>query len=317
MDPKKTAPLAPGAVAERVLRHIPEARELANIDMQVLFNLDSANMQPNHWEAIARAIAQKVDEYDGFVVIHGTDTMAYTAAALSYMLTNLGKPVILTGAQRPIAAIRTDARTNLVQALELATCDIPEVGLYFSSKLFRGNRALKASIDDFDAFASPNFPALAEVGLNIDIRHGVLRRPTGLFHLQTGFSNKILSVRLFPGLRPESLMQLLETDIKAFLLEGYGAGTVPSTERSVIPFIREATAQGKMVTLTSQAQTGRVEPAIYEAGCLAIEAGAISCQDMTPTAALVKLMFLLGQFDEDPRRAARAFSQSIAGELTP
>jgi L-asparaginase len=317
MDPKKTAPLGPGAVAERVLRHVPEARELADIDMQVLFNLDSANMQPSHWEAIARTIAAKMDDYDGFVVIHGTDTMAYTAAALSFMLTNLPKPVILTGAQRPIAAIRTDARTNLVQALELATCDIPEVGLYFCSQLFLGNRAHKVSIDVFAAFSSPNCSPLAEVGLHLSVNEALLRRPAGLFHLQPGFSDKVLALRLFPGLRGESLLPLLETDTKAFLLEAYGAGTVPSGERSIIPFIKEATTRGKLVALASQALTGRVDPQLYEAGCLAAEAGAISCFDMTTATATVKLMYLLGQFDEDPRRVSRAFSQSIAGELSP
>lgn len=317
MDPRATGSLAPGALAEQVLRYIPEARELADIEMAVLFNQDSANVQPAHWEAIAGAVEAAIDSYDGFVVIHGTDTMAYTAAALSYVLTNLPKPVILTGAQRPIAAIRTDAKTNLVNALALATFDLPEVGLFFNHRLLRGNRARKVSIDDFDAFASPNYPPLATVGLHVEIHDEHVRRPAGLFRVQRGFSDKVLILRLFPGLRPEHLAPLLDGDAVAFVIEAYGAGTVPVAERSLIPFIEEATRRRKLVALCSQAAAGRVEPSLYEAGRKALEAGAVSCADMTPEAAAVKLMFLLGQFGDDAARAARAFGVSIAGEVTP
>lgn len=315
MDPRATGALAPGAVADSVLRYIPEARELADVEMAVLFNQDSANVQPAHWEAVACAIEAAIDAYDGFVVIHGTDTMAYTAAALSFMLVNLPKPVIMTGAQRPIASIRTDAKTNLVNALALATLDLPEVGLFFNHRLLRGNRARKVSIDDFDAFSSPNFPALATVGLHIETRDDLVRRPAGLFRLQRGFSDKVLILRLFPGLRPEHLAPLLDGDAIAFVIEAYGAGTVPVAERSLIPFIEEATRRRKLVALCSQAVAGRVEPALYEAGRQALEAGAISCADMTPEASAVKLMFLLGQYGDDAAKAARAFGVSIAGEM--
>ena len=316
MDPRATGSLAPGAVADQVLRYIPEARELADIEMAVLFNQDRANVQPGHWEAIAGAIEAAIDAYDGFVVIHGTDTMAYTAAALSYVLVNLPKPVILTGAQRPIASIRTDAKTNLVNALALATQDVPEVGLFFNHRLLRGNRARKVSIDDFDAFASPNYPALATVGLHVEIHEEHLRKPAGLFRVQRGFSDKVLILRLFPGLRPEHLAPLLDGEAVAFVFEAYGAGTVPVAERSLIPFIAEATGRGKLVALCSQAAAGRVEPELYEAGRRALEAGALSCADMTPEAAAVKLMFLLGQYNDDAARAARALGVSIAGEVT-
>ncbi|MEB3222005.1 MAG: asparaginase [Candidatus Sericytochromatia bacterium] len=316
MDPRKTAPLGPSALADQVLRFIPEAREIADIEMKVLFNQDSANVQPAHWDAIAACVAEAIDTYDGFVVIHGTDTMAYTAAALSYMLVNLPRPVVLTGAQRPIASIRTDAKTNLVNALELATRDIPEVGLFFDHRLFRGNRAHKVSIDDFDAFASPNFPPLAEVGLHVQVREDLVRRPAGLFQLQPGFCDKVLILCLFPGLRPEHLMPLLDADLKAFVIEAYGAGTVPVAERSLLPFIEEATRRGRLVAIASQALSGRVEPALYEAGRRALDAGAVSCGDMTPAAAAVKLMFMLAQYAEDTRKVGRVFGQSIAGELT-
>lgn len=315
MDPNGVDGLAPGALADQVFKYIPEALELADIDTRVLFNQDSANVQVGHWQIIAEAIAGELDRYDGFVVIHGTDTMAYTAAALSFMLTNLPKPVILTGAQRPIAMIRTDAKSNLVNALELATQDIPEVGLFFDHTLFRGNRAKKISIGEFAAFRSPNYPPLAEVGLHLDIRHAVVRRPAGLFRLEGGFSDKVLVLRLFPGIQPTYLWPLLDSEILAFVIEAYGAGNVPIQERTLVPFIAEATRRGKVVALCSQAMIGAVDPSLYASGREALAAGAVSCADMTVEAAVVKMMFLLGQFAEDTTKVARHFGVSLAGEL--
>lgn len=315
MVPETQGGLRPGN-AEGLFRYIPEAIELADIDIQVLCNEDSANFQIGHWRRIAGALEQAMDAYDGFVVIHGTDTMAYTASALSFMLTNLPKPVILTGAQRPIASIRTDAKSNLVEALELATYDLPEVGLLFNHKLYRGNRAKKLSIDDFDAFASPNFPPLAEVGLNLEIRADVVRRPTGLFRLQQEFSDKVLVLRLFPGMRPEHLLPLLASDVRVFVVEAYGAGNVPIEEHSLLPFIEQATASGRLVALCSQAVSGAVDLSIYESGRRAAALGAVSCGDMTVEAAVVKAMFLLGQYGDDTARVRRWFGVAIAGELS-
>lgn len=307
--------LRPGSAVDEVFRFIPEALELADIEIKVLFNQDSANVQIDHWVAIAEAIEAELDRYHGFVVIHGTDTMAYTASALSYMLSNLSKPVIFTGAQRPIAAIRTDAKSNLVEALELATMNIPEVGLFFNHKLFRGNRAKKISIDDFDAFASPNFPALAEVGLNVELRQDLVRRPAGLFRVQKGFSDRVLALRLFPGMRPEHLYPLLDSEVLAFVIEAYGAGNVPVEAHSLVPFIEEAAKRHKLVAICSQAVSGAVDLGIYESGQRAEAAGAVSCRDMTVEAAVVKLMYLLGQFGDDTAKVARNFHLSLAGEM--
>ncbi|HEY9723463.1 MAG TPA: asparaginase [Oscillatoriaceae cyanobacterium] len=315
MVPETQGGLRPGN-AEGLFRYIPEAIELADIDIQVLCNEDSANFQIGHWRRVASALEQSMEAYDGFVVIHGTDTMAYTASALSFMLTNLPKPVILTGAQRPIASIRTDAKSNLVEALELATYDIPEVALHFNHRLLRGNRAKKLSIDDFDAFASPNFPPLAEVGLNLEIREEALRRPTGLFRLQQDFSDKVLVLRLFPGMRPEHLLPLLDSEVRVFVIEAYGAGNVPIEEHSLLPFIERATASGRLVALCSQAVSGAVDLSIYESGRRAAELGAVSGSDMTVEAAVVKAMFLLGQYGDDVQRVRRWFGVAIAGELT-
>lgn len=316
MVPEGPGALKPGASLDSLFRYVPEALELADIDIRVLFNADSANIGVRHWQAIAEAIEAELDRYDGFVVIHGTDTMAYTASALSYMLVNLPKPVIMTGAQRPISVIRTDAKTNLVNALELATQDIPEVGLFFNYKLYRGNRAKKVSIDEFDAFASPDYPPLAEVGLNLHIREGAIRRPAGLFRVQREFSDKVLVLRLFPGMRPEHLAPLLASDVQAFVIEAYGAGNVPVVESSLIPFIEQATERGKLVALCSQAVSGTVDLSLYESGQRAAEAGALSCYDMTVEAAVVKLMYLLGQFGGDPGKVRRWFDVPLAGEMS-
>ncbi len=298
-----------------VFRFIPEALKLAEIDTRVLFSEDSANLQVAHWCAIAEAIALTLDHYDGFVVIHGTDTMAYTAAALSYMLANLPKPVILTGAQRPIAVIRTDAKANLVNALELACQAIPEVGLFFNHRLFRGNRAKKVSIHDYDAFASPNFPPLAEVGLHIRIRDELLRRPSGLFRLDMDFSDRVLVLRPFPGMNPQHWMPLLDTAISAIVIEAFGSGNVPIHENSLLGFIEEATQKGKLIVLNSQAMGGTVDLDLYESARRAGEAGAVSARDMTIEATVVKLMFLLGQYPGDVDKVRKTFHLSLAGEI--
>lgn len=305
--------LRPGDLTEELFRYVPEARNLAEIEVRVLYNIDSSNVQIAHWQRLAREIEREIDRFDGFVVIHGTDTMVYTASALSYMLSNLPKPVILTGAQRPIAAIRTDAKNNLIGALELATYDIPEVGIFFDHRLFRGNRARKLSIDDFDAFGSPNFPVLAHVGLNIELRTDLLRRPTGLFRVCEEFSDRVMVLRLLPGMAPELFDPLLEGPAEAVVLEAFGAGNVPIAEKSLIPFIERAVARGKIVALASQSIAGAVNLGLYECGSRAAQAGALSCADMTVEAAAVKLMFLLGQFDARDK-VIRNFPFPLAGE---
>lgn len=305
--------LKPGDLTNELFRFIPEARELAEIDVRVLYNIDSSNVQIAHWQMLAAEIERELDHYDGFVIIHGTDTMVYTASALSFMLTNLPKPVILTGAQRPIAAIRTDAKNNLIGALELATYDVPEVGLYFDHRLFRGNRAKKLSINDFDAFASPNFPVLAQVGLDIELRTDLLRRPSGLFRVSRDFSDKVAVLRLMPGMAADLFDALLDGPVEAFVLEAFGAGNVPIADKSMIPFIDRAVARGKIVALASQSLSGAVNLGLYECGSRAAAAGAISCADMTVEAAAVKLMYLLGQFDSRDK-VLRNFSLPLAGE---
>lgn len=307
--------LKPAALAGEVFKYIPEACQLADVDVRMIYNIDSSNVQIEHWQLLAETIEREIDNYDGFVIIHGTDTMVYTASALSFMLMNLHKPVILTGSQRPIAEIRTDAKSNLIDSIEMATYDIPEVAISFNNQLFRGNRAKKISIDEFDAFATPNYPHLADVGIKLQIHHERLRRPTGMFKVQREFSDRVMIIRLFPGLSPELLMPLLDTNIEAFIIEGFGAGNVPIQERSFIPFIEEATARDKIVAICSQSFEGEVDLGLYECGMLAEKAGAISCGDMTIEAAAVKMMFLLGQC-KTPKKVKSNFVTSLAGEIT-
>ncbi len=196
MKPSNT--LAPSLIQDQILTHVPEIQKIADIDFDVVFNLDSSNIQIHHWQKLAQYIYERYSDYDGFVIIHGTDAMIYTASALSYMLRGIGKPVVLTGSQRPLAQIRSDARSNLINSMELATYPIPEVSIFFDTHLFRGNRTIKISSTQYDAFASPNYPSLAEVGLDIKLSKSVLMHPAALeFHRQ--LDPRVFCFRFFSG----------------------------------------------------------------------------------------------------------------------
>lgn len=315
MSPGKGETVASTQFIDEVFQYVPGVRDIAEIDFQSQFTVDSSNISTKHWEDLGTLLADNMDRFDGFVVIHGTDTMSYTASALSFMLNNLPKPVILTGSQRPLSAIRTDAKSNLINAIELATHDIPEVCIFFDYKLFRGNRAKKISIDDFDAFASPNFPLLAQVGLHIEIKDNH-RMPTGMFRLDKTFNNDVLCLRLFPSLDPELLESLFQSNVKVIILEAFGAGNVPVLEYSVIPFIKKMSQSGKLVAITSQSMNGSVDLQLYDCGKQALDAGAITCGDMTTEAAITKAMYLLGQFEGNTPKVKNNFTLSLAGEIT-
>lgn len=307
--------VASGRFVDEIMSHVPGIRNIADIDFRNVFKIDSSNFSIHHWVQLGQLIGDHVDQYDGFVVIHGTDTMSYTASALSYLLGNLPKPVILTGSQRPLSAIRTDAKNNLINAVELATHDIPEVGILFDYKLFRGNRTKKTSIDDFDAFDSPNYPVLSDVGLHIEIpgRH---RSPNGRFRLHGSFDNRVASIRLFPSLDPMHLEPLIASPIRIFILEAFGAGNVPTDLYSFIPFIRKVTEAGKMAAVASQSARGTVDLSLYECGRQASDVGAVSCGDMTVEASIVKAMYLLGTYGGAVDEVRSRFGRSLAGEIT-
>lgn len=316
MAPQADGGLGPAQPGE-LLAAVPEAHQLGEIEVVSPFLIDSADAGPTQWLAIAQLIAQRMDEVDGFVVVHGTDTMAYTATACSYLLNHLPKPVIFTGAQRPLASVRTDARRNLLGALELATQPIPEVGIFFDHQLFRGNRATKLSIDNFDAFRSPKFPALGELGLRLKLRHDLIRQPQGLFACHGGFDPRVVALKALPGTSAELWAGLLDGPALAFHLSGFGSGTLPKADPSWAAWLQAAQARGKLVVVGSQAPWGEVNLELYATGQGALAAGALGCGDMTPEAATVKLMFLLHRFGGEVAKLRAHFPTGIAGELGP
>jgi L-asparaginase len=313
MLPRQT--LAPGKIAEHITAFVPELTKIADIDFEAVFNLDSADMQPHHWQTIAEYIHRRVHDYDGFVIIHGTDSMVYTAAALSFMLPNPPCPVILTGSQRPLAEIRTDARGNLVNSVELALHPIREVCIFFGTRLFRGNRAVKISSTDFTAFESPNYPHIAEVGLDIRV-FGNHREPRGKFELVPGLSGEVLAFSFFPGLKPEYLDFLTKSSVKAVVIEALGMGNVSIKENSLLPFVTALTQAGKLAVITSQSRHGRVDLSCYENGLLIQNAGGVGAGDMTTETTLVKLMHLLGQYPDDLETVRERLKVPLSGEIS-
>jgi len=307
--------LAPGPFLAQLLEDVPELSRLADVDVEILMNRDSTEMQPTHWDVIGACLASKMDAYDGFVLIHGTDTMAYTAAALSYSLRGLRKPVVLTGSQRPLKAIPTDGRTNLVSAVDLARRDVPEVSIFFGRQLLRGNRARKVSAERYDAFESPNYPPLGRVGLDVDLHPSLLRRPEGPFAHVPGFDPAVAFLYVWPGAPADAVTRAVDGGARVLVVGAYGTGNVPGGAAGWPGAIRQAVDSGTTVMLLSQCGHGGVRPDLYEGGRAALEAGAVPGHDLTVEAALVKSMHLLAQ---GLRGAAltTALGRDLAGELT-
>lgn len=311
--PKKT--LKESDVVERITRYVPELEEIAEIDFEMIFNMDSSNMQIENWQQIAAEITTKIDAYDGFVITHGTDSMVYTASALSFMLRNLSKPVVLTGSQRPLAEIRTDARNNVINAVDFATCNIPEVSIFFGTRLYRGNRTIKISNMQFNAFRSPNFLPLAEVGSEV-ILHENFLHPQDSFEYKDKMSDQVLAIRFFPGLNPHYLDWMIGSPAKAIVLQALGYGNVAVQKKSLVELVSKLTAAGKLVVITSQSLQAKVDLLQYHNGFLIQEAGAIGAGDMTNEATIVKLMHLLGYYSDDLEKVRRLLLQPIAGEVS-
>ncbi|XP_065290312.1 L-asparaginase 1-like [Dermacentor albipictus] len=279
--------------------------------------IDSSNITVNDWTKIAIDIKDNYDSYDGFVILHGTDTMAYTSSALSFLLESLGKSVIVTGAQIPVFETRSDGRDNLLNALILAgNYVIPEVTLMFHGQLFRGNRVSKFSISHLDAFASFNMAPLATIGINVEINWDlILPPPEGTLYVHTVLNRDVGILRLFPSITVELVEAFFGTPMKGVVLQTYGAGNVPTKRKDIMHAIRRATERGVLIVSCSQCLNGAVDPA-YETGRELLNVGAIPGADMTPEAALTKLSFVISKTEWTDKKKREKLQESLRGELT-
>jgi len=278
--------------------------------------IDSANATPDSWCEIAQILFERRADHPGFVVLHGTDTMAYASSALSFLLPSFGKPVVVTGAQIPIARTRSDGRQNFIGALEVAAAQVvPEVTLLFGEALLRGNRATKVDASGLDAFDSPRFPPLAEIGIDVVVNQPLVRAAEGTPGLTTGSLAKVAAVRLFPGFSASILANMCRPPLQGLIIEAYGAGNGPSEDREFLAAIEAAVARGVVVVVVTQCVRGSVLPGAYATGSALIRAGAVPGFDMTSEAALAKIAVLLGQ-NLDAVSVAELMQHDIAGELT-
>lgn len=308
---------------EQIQQNVPELARL-NYHLSVhSFDpiLDSSNMDPVIWAELARIIEETYDEYDGFVVLHGSDTMAYTASALSFMLKNLNKPVVLTGSQLPIGEIRTDAKENLITALEIVATKnngkamVPEVCIYFDYQLFRGNRSIKYNSEKFEAFQSPNYHILAEAGVNLSFYNNYINElPLEPLQVQSNFNANIGVLKLYPGITAQAVQAITRSSVDAIVLETFGSGNT-TTASWFIDSLQEAIDQGKLIVDISQCQGGSVELGKYETSKKLQQMGIISGFDMTFEATVTKLMYLMGQSLTNTEIAS-LMEQSLRGELT-
>jgi L-asparaginase len=310
---------------DQLYRLIPELNKFDfRIDF-VSFNplLDSSEIGPKEWIRLAEIIYESYHQYDGFVVLHGTDTMSYSASALSFLLQNLGKPVVFTGSQLPIGMVRTDGKENLITAIEIAAAHengkstVPEVSIFFESTLWRGNRTTKKNAELFNAFGSYNYAALATAGVHIRYNRSVIRfesEPLPLI-LHRALDTNIAILKLFPGISEPYVHAVFQTEgLRAIVLESYGAGNAPSHEW-LIRMLQNATQSGIVIVNVTQCNTGSVDMGRYKSSVHLHQSGVISGYDITTESAVTKLMFLLGHH-RDPEIVRDEFRRSFCGEMT-
>ncbi len=322
VDPK-TGALIPFDF-EGINKQIPELKRFNyNIEFHCFDPLlDSSNMDPDSWIRIGEIIKKNYEDYDGFVVLHGSDTMAYTASALSFMLENLNKPVIFTGSQLPLGVLRTDGRENLLTAIEIAAAKdddtpiIPEVCVYFENRLMRANRTTKYNAENFNAFVSGNLPLLADVGIYIKYNKNIILKPNfKKLKLHTNLDRNVVILKLFPGITENIVRGIFNIPkLKGVVLESFGSGNAPS-EEWFTTIIEEAIGKGIIVINVTQCMTGAVEHGKYETSIRLHEIGVVSGSDITTESALAKMMYLIGEgFEGD--KLVQLLGKSLRGEMT-
>lgn len=309
-----------------LLDNVPELRLLGSSISTIQFEppIDSSEIEPSQWERLVYLISENYDLFDGFVVLHGTDTMAYTASAVSFMLENLSKPVIFTGSQLPVGVLRTDGKENLITAIEIASAKhpdgspvVPEVCIFFENSLMRGNRTRKISAENFNAFASPNYPLLAQAGVHISYDESEIRHPDETLPLKAHYAmdNNIAVLKLYPGISRQAVHQILGIPgLKGVVMETFGAGNAPKSEWFLAE-LREAIQRGIVIVNVTQCNSGSVQMGLYSTGNTLQGCGVLSGYDSTTEAAIAKLMFLFGH-GLSPEAVAEAMNRSFVGEIT-
>lgn len=311
----------------QILDEVPEIRKFAFKINTYSFEppIDSSDVEPSLWQDLARLIKEKYEDYDGFIILHGTDTMSYSASALSFMLDGLTKPVIFTGSQLPIGVPRTDGKENLISAVEIASAKdeeghpaVPEVCVCFDSLLMRGNRSTKVNSEVFRAFQSPNFPPLAEAGINIRYNNEYIRKPNDWYQsltINTELDTRVSILKIHPGITPEVVRNILcGKDTRAIIMETYGSGNAP-TRDWFLDIVKESSAMNKIIVNVTQCLAGTVNMNIYANGKALERAGVIDGYDSTTESALAKLFYLMGK-SRDNEWVKAMMGRNLKGEIS-